>query len=191
MVEADKFADVETGSSRTIIRGGTQLAVFKLRGKYYATQQMCPHKRTFGMSDGLIGEVDGGAGCDKKLYVSCPYHKRNFQLNGEIDFENKDKGAGSCSNDTSMSMAVFAAEERDDGWVYLKLPPVQELDNVLGTSKWVVKEEESSDPFSSVDQKLGLKKGLRTGRAIGGMPGTGNTSAGRTAMVNAAPRIDW
>lgn len=190
MVEADKFAEIETGSSQTIIRGDTQLAVFKLKGKYYASQQMCPHRRTFGMSDGLIGEVDGGAGCDKKLYVSCPYHKRNFQLNGEVDFDSKEKGAGSCSNDTSMSMAVFPAEERDDGWVYLKLPPVQELDAVLGTSKWVVKKEETSDPFASVDRKLGFKKGLRAGKTIGGMPGTGNEGA-RTVQVNAAPRIDW
>jgi len=187
MVEASRFADVETGSSTTLIRGDTQLAVFKLKGKYYATQQMCPHKRTFGMSDGLIGEVDGGgAGCDKKLYVSCPYHKRNFQINGEVDYESKDKGAGSCSNDASMSMAVFPAEEREDGLVYLKLPPVQELDAVLGTSKWVVKKEESTDPFTSVDRKLGLKKGLRAGKTIGSM-----TDSGKTVQVNAAPRIDW
>merc|ERR1711964_717838 len=153
MVEASRFADVETGSSTTLIRGDTQLAVFKLKGKYYATQQMCPHKRTFGMSDGI---------------------------NGEVDYESKDKGAGSCSNDASMSMAVFPAEEREDGLVYLKLPPVQELDAVLGTSKWVVKKEESTDPFTSVDRKLGLKKGLRAGKTIGSM-----TDSGKTAQVNA------
>ena len=190
MVEASKFADVETGSSTTVIRGDTQLAIFKVKGKYYATQQMCPHRRTFGMSDGLIGEVDGGSACkDKKLYVSCPYHKRNFQINGEVNFESKDQGAGSCS-DTSMSMAVFPAEERDDGMVYLKLPPVLELDNVLGTSKWIVTKEESEDPFHSMDKKLGLKKGLR-GVKIGGMPGTGNMAAGREVAVNAQRRIDW
>lgn len=191
MVEASKFSDVETGSSTTIIRGDTQLAIFKLKGRYYATQQMCPHKRTFGMSDGLIGEVDAGNACkDKKLYVSCPYHKRNFQINGEVDFESKDKGAGSCSNDPTMSMAVFAAEEREDGWVYLKLPPVMELDNVLGTSKWIVKKEESEDPFNSVDKKLGLKKGLR-GVKMGGMTGTGNVAAGKAVTVSAQRRIDW
>lgn len=35
-----------------------------------------------------------------------------------------------------MSVATFEAEEWDGGWVYLKL---EELDAVLGTSKWVVK----------------------------------------------------
>ena len=87
-------------------------------------------------------------------------------------------------------MAVFPAEERDDGWVYLKLPPVHELDNVLGTKKWEVKAEEREDPFASLDKKLGLKKGLR-GMKIGAMPGTGNVTAGREVAVNAAPRIDW
>ncbi|KAK5452781.1 hypothetical protein LTS15_006929 [Exophiala xenobiotica] len=192
IVEAKKFQDLDTGSSQTVIRGDTQLAVFKLKGKYYASQQMCPHRRTFGLSDGLVGETTSGPDCkDSKLYVSCPYHKRNFQLNGEVDFEKNDAGAGSCSTDKSMSIATFQAEERDDGWVYLKLPPVQEMDNVLGTSKWVVKSDEAEDPFESLDKKLGLQKGLRPSRTIGGMPGTGNVAAGRTVRVNAQRRIDW
>lgn len=198
IIEASKFTDVETGSSHAVLRGETQLAVFKLKGRYYASQQMCPHKRAFGLSDGLIGESTG-SDChqDKKLWISCPYHKRNFQLNGSIDFDDPKAGAGSCSNDASMSIATFAAEERADGWVYIKLPPVAELDNVLGTSRWTVKEGESADPFESLDRKLGLKKGLRGvkmsggGQAMNGMPGTGNMDARQMVNVSAAPRIDW
>ncbi|KIW14635.1 nitrite reductase [NAD(P)H], large subunit [Exophiala spinifera] len=196
IVEARKFQDLDTGSSQTVIRGDTQLAVFKLKGKYYASQQMCPHKRTFGLSDGLIGETTAAAApdCkeDSKLYVSCPYHKRNFQLNGAVNFDKPDAGAGSCSNDTSMSIATFQAEERGDGWVYLKLPPVEEMDAVLGTSKWVVKSQEAQDPFESLDKKLGLHKGLRPSRTVGAMPGTGNVMAARrTVGVAAQRRIDW
>ena len=113
-------------------------------------------------------------------------HKRNFQLNGDIE-DAKDKGRGSCSTDTSMSIATFEAEERDDGWVYLKLPPVEELDGVLGTSKWVVKKEESSNPFESMDKKLGLNKGLRKGIKIGSM----TAGANRIVGVAAEKRIDW
>ena len=191
MVEAKKFQDIDTGSSQTVLRGDTQLAVFKVKGKYYATQQMCPHKRTFGLSDGLIGEASSPDCKDSKLYVSCPYHKRNFQLNGEVDFEKKEAGAGSCSNDTSMSIATFQAEEREDGLVYLKLPPVQEMDAVLGTGKWVVKKEEGPKPFESLDRKLGFNKGLRASRTMGAMPGTGNVNASRTVGVAAQRRIDW
>jgi nitrite reductase (NAD(P)H) len=87
--------------------------VFKVRGKYYASQQMCPQRRTFGMSDSLIGESGDLAGA---------YHKRNSPPpGGVVADEKKDAGAGSCSNDTSMSIATFKAEERGDGWVYLKV----------------------------------------------------------------------
>lgn len=193
IVEARKFQDLDTGSSQTVIRGDTQLAVFKLKGKYYASQQMCPHKRTFGLSDGLIGETTSPTNCkDSKLYVSCPYHKRNFQLNGDVNFEKPDAGAGSCSTDTSMSIATFQAEEREDGWVYLKLPPVEEMDAVLGTSKWVVTSQEAKDPFESLDKKLGFHKGLRPTRTVGAMPGTGNVmAASRPVGVAAQRRIDW
>ena len=121
IIEAAHFAGADeapNGISATIKRGDTQLAIFRVKGKYLASQQMCPHKRSFVLSDGLIG--DSG----DKLWVSCPNHKRNFELNGEQ--------AGRCQNDEELSIATFPVEEREDGMVYLKLPPVEELDGVLG-----------------------------------------------------------
>jgi nitrite reductase (NAD(P)H) len=134
--------------SVAVKRGDTQLAIFKVRDKYYATQQMCPHKRAFVLSDGLIGEdPDDGTpeGRDKKMWVSCPYHKRNFTLAGGA--------AGGCSSDSEVSIATFEVEERDDGWVYLKLPSVAELDALLGTERWKVKKEDSQDPFEEMDRR--------------------------------------
>lgn len=137
-------------SSAQVKRGDTQLAVFKVKGKFHATQQMCPHKRAFVLSDGMVCE-DGG-----RFYVSCPLHKRNFELNGVE--------AGQCLSDGSMSVATFEAEERDDGWVYLKLPPVEELDAVLGTERWKTRKGEGADFLERMDQKLnGCRKG-RKGR---------------------------
>ena len=126
IIEANHFDnDSPTGySSKNVKRGDTQLAVFKIRGKWYATQQMCPHKRTFALSEGLIGDDVKS----DKLWVSCPFHKKNFTLNGAE--------AGRCSNDESVNIATFPVEERNDGWVYLKLPPVEELDKRLGTERW-------------------------------------------------------
>lgn len=149
LVEASKFIDDPTGSSQPIKRGDTQLAIFKLKGKFYASQQMCPHKRTFALSEGLIGD-DEKTG---KLWVSCPYHKRNYELGGE--------DAGKCGNDDALNIATFPAEERDDGMVYVKLPPVDELDSVLGTSKWAVKANEVEDPFKKLDEKLKSMKGFK------------------------------
>ena len=147
LVESSHFDEF---SSAQVKRGDTQLAIFKVKGKYYATQQMCPHKRAFVLSDGLVGEADG------QYWVSCPYHKRNFELNGGA--------AGRCSNDEAMNVATFPAEEREDGWVYLKLPPVEELDALLGTARWKTRKEESSDPFERLDQKLSKAVKGRKGR---------------------------
>lgn len=123
-------------ASVNVKRGDTQIALFRVKGRFYATQQMCPHKRAFVLSDGLVGEDDASG----KYWVSCPLHKRNFDLNGGE--------AGSCSSDQALSIATFPAEERPDGWVHVKLPPVDELDAVLGTAKWKVKGNETSKEVS-------------------------------------------
>lgn len=170
VLEASYFAGADetpNGISATIKRGDTQLAVWRIRGRYFATQQMCPHKRAFVLSDGLIGEdtpapaANGGAtnggGADSSCssnpngisspWVSCPNHKRNFDLSN-----------GDCKNDAELSIATFEVEERDDGSVYVKLPPVEELDAELGTSRWIVKKGEAGPAqFSELDKKIAFK----------------------------------
>jgi nitrite reductase (NAD(P)H) len=185
IVKAEMFKDISTGDSQAIKRGDTQLAIFKVRGKYYCTQQMCPHKRAFVLSDGLIGDDLK----NNKLWVSCPNHKRNFELGGE--------NAGKCANDAEVNIATFPVEERDDGWVYVKLPPVEELDGVLGTEKWRIKKEESGpNPFEKLDAKL---KGMKGRKAIDashlsrgkGSQGTADSilnGQGTQARING---IDW
>ncbi|KAI0477378.1 nitrite reductase [Xylariaceae sp. FL0804] len=174
--------DVPNGISAAVRRGDTQLAVWRVRGRYYATQNMCPHKRTFALADGLIGQdpssssgagppsppsTDDGTGAgdgdgageeDKKEekkqsetassapWISCPYHKRNFDLS-----------TGACRSDNALSVATFAVEERPDGLVYARLPPVAELDSALGTSRWRVRSGEAGpDPFAALDRKIGF-----------------------------------
>ena len=180
VLEAARFADTAAGSSASVKRGDTQLAVFKLKGKYYATQQMCPHKRAFVLSDGLIGD-DIASG---RLWVSCPLHKRNYELGGAR--------AGTCANDAEVSVATFAVEERSDGWVYVKLPPVAELDAVLGTSKWMVKKGEAPDPFGKLDARL---KGLKGRKPFEGSHlegGEGEEAAARAILAGGERAgIDW
>ncbi|WQF83739.1 Putative nitrite/Sulfite reductase ferredoxin-like domain, nitrite/sulphite reductase 4Fe-4S [Colletotrichum destructivum] len=171
MLQASHFFGADetpNGISATVKRGDTQLAVWRIRGRYYATQQMCPHKRQFVLSDGLIGEDLGADTCDdaKKPdsgcstnggdakrsapWISCPYHKRNFDL-----------ANGDCKNDAEVSIATFPVEERADGMIYLRLPPVEELDAALGTAKWMVRKGESGgSPFEQLDKKIKFK-GLR------------------------------
>ncbi|KAF2279181.1 nitrite reductase [Westerdykella ornata] len=142
IIKADQFKDIPTGDSKAVKRGDTQLAIFKVRGRWYCTQQMCPHKRAFVLSDGLIGDDLK----NNKLWISCPLHKRNYELSGE--------NAGRCNNDDNVNIATFPVEARDDGWVYVKLPSIEELDSVLGTEKFKIKKTETTDPFESLDKKL-------------------------------------
>ncbi|KAI1155626.1 nitrite reductase [Nemania diffusa] len=192
VIAASHFAgadDAPGGISASIKRGDTQLALWRVRGQYYATQQMCPHKRTFALSEGLIGQAAlpptppgtpplpspsspsdataipttaavagtkepcGGGGDPNAPWVSCPFHKRNFDL-----------ASGSCANDAALSIATFAAEERADGLVYIKLPPVAELDAELGTARWKVRKGDSGADasrspggFAELDRKIGFK----------------------------------
>jgi len=168
ILEASSFKDIATGDSQQVKRGDTQLAIFKVRGKYYCTQQMCPHKRAFVLSDGLIGEDRK----TNKMWVSCPLHKRNYELGGEE--------AGKCGND-DLSIATFDVEERDDGWVYVRLPPVEELDGVLGTKKWMVKKDETQQcDLGGVDEKLKslrTKKGRKVANGNGAVQSNGSGDA--------------
>ncbi|KAI0407157.1 nitrite reductase [Xylaria palmicola] len=193
VIEASYFAGADAtpnGISANIKRGDTQLALWRVRGRYYATQQMCPHKRTFALSEGLIGHdvlpptppttppslsppsspaatpADAAAaaattttaagkepcGTPKTPWVSCPFHKRNFDLS-----------SGSCTNDAALSIATFAAEERPDGLVYLKLPPVEELDAELGTTRWKVKKGDSASSASSSSSSCTASTSAATG----------------------------
>lgn len=154
VLEASYFSGADTlpnGISATIKRGDTQLALWRIRGRYFATQQMCPHKRAFILSDGLVGQAEDNSACpDEKQktapWISCPHHKRNFDLS-----------SGDCKNDTDLSIATFDVEERPDGLVYVKLPPVEELDAALGTKKWMVKKGEAGEgQFAELDRKIGF-----------------------------------
>jgi nitrite reductase (NAD(P)H) len=64
---------------KTVLYGDVQVAVFhKSTGDWYATQNMCPHKRALVLSSGILGSVEGQGG-QEESYVSCPMHKVSFQ----------------------------------------------------------------------------------------------------------------
>ncbi|MCM4162936.1 MULTISPECIES: nitrite reductase small subunit NirD [unclassified Arenibacter] len=53
-----------------------QIAVFNFtrEGKWYACQNLCPHKMEMVLSRGIIGEEQG------EPKVACPLHKNSFSL---------------------------------------------------------------------------------------------------------------
>ncbi|KXN90613.1 Nitrite reductase [NAD(P)H] [Leucoagaricus sp. SymC.cos] len=116
-------------TSIAIKYGDTQLAIYYVpRRGFYATQQMCPHRRAFVLDHGIIGDAPGG-----DLYVSCPLHKRNFAL-----------ADGKGLSDSDYSILAFEARQSESGDdIQVLLPPKEDMDAVLGTEKWLIRQAES------------------------------------------------
>ncbi|EEC47445.1 predicted protein, partial [Phaeodactylum tricornutum CCAP 1055/1] len=85
-VEVGSESDFAENVGSSILYGDTQLAVFNnvQRGEWYCTQNMCPHKQAFVLSQGIMGDTNGEA------KVACPLHKKQFSLDdgAEIGVDN-------------------------------------------------------------------------------------------------------
>jgi nitrite reductase (NADH) large subunit len=114
--------------------GKTQLAVFNFasRGQWYATQNMCPHKKAFVLARGILGE----AGEIPK--VACPLHKKTFSLE-----------TGKCTTDEPYNIQTFRVKI-EGGEVYLELPPEEKLNESLATEHFCVSASCSSAPVVEV-----------------------------------------
>ena len=69
-------SDFPENSGACVKYKAKQIAVFNFTrtGKWYASQNLCPHKMEMVLSVGMIGDK---AGVPK---VACPLHKKNFSL---------------------------------------------------------------------------------------------------------------
>ncbi len=99
---APKDSFPENGG-RCILYKGSQIAVFHFSSmnKWYACQNLCPHKQELVLSRGLLGDEKG------EPKVSCPMHKRNFSLE-----------TGHCLNDDAYDVTLYEVKE-ENGFVYL------------------------------------------------------------------------
>jgi len=116
-VSVGKTSDFAPNVGSTILYGESQLAVFNnvLHGEWYVTQNMCPHKQAFVLSQGILGDADGVA------KVACPLHKKQFGL------------ADGQQLDGDLSLITFQVKiEGDD--VLVELPSEVEVNAILGTS---------------------------------------------------------
>lgn len=109
--------DFPINGGATIKYGNVQIAVFNFttRGEWYACQQMCPHKKAFVLSRGILGSTGD------MPKVACPLHKKNFSLQ-----------TGKCISGDDYSVRVFPVKVEADK-VYLELPPAEVLDSLLAT----------------------------------------------------------
>jgi len=116
-VSVGKTWDFPRDGGATIKYGQVQIAVFNCssRGEWFATQNMCPHKKAFVLSRGIVGD---GGGVPK---VACPLHKKTFSLTSGESLEGEE-----------YQIRTFPVRiEGND--VYLELPPAAMLDELLAT----------------------------------------------------------
>jgi len=109
--------DFPIDGGATVKYGKSQIAVFNFasRGEWYASQNMCPHKKAFVLSRGIIGT----AGEEPK--VACPLHKKTFSLE-----------SGESLQGEEYRIRTFRVKV-EVGRVYVELPPPEALDPVMAT----------------------------------------------------------
>jgi nitrite reductase (NADH) large subunit len=109
--------DFPIDGGATVKYGKSQIAVFNFasRGQWYATQNMCPHKKAFVLSRGIIGT----AGDEPK--VACPLHKKTFSLE-----------TGESLQGEEYRIKTFRVKV-EAGKVYAELPPPEMLDPLMAT----------------------------------------------------------
>jgi len=113
-----------TDEGRVVLVGKAQIAVFRLGTQWYATQNMCPHKRALVLASGILSTND-----QKRPYVSCPMHKKNFDVK-----------TGEClvpGEEDKYKLSTFDVKI-EDGRVYLFIPPEDILNEVLGSARTIV-----------------------------------------------------
>jgi len=128
-VDVGAVSDFLPNIGTTILYGDTQLAIFNnaQRGEWYATQNMCPHKQAFVLSQGIVGDKDGTP------KVACPLHKKQFSLE-----------TGEGVGDEPLNILTFPIMIEGDR-VLTELPAIPELDAILGTNGLRVQKSDCID----------------------------------------------
>eukprot|EP00567_Pseudictyota_dubia_P014320 CAMPEP_0197441104 /NCGR_PEP_ID=MMETSP1175-20131217/7454_1 /TAXON_ID=1003142 /ORGANISM="Triceratium dubium, Strain CCMP147" /LENGTH=1146 /DNA_ID=CAMNT_0042971331 /DNA_START=506 /DNA_END=3946 /DNA_ORIENTATION=- len=146
-VEVGSVSDFAPDVGSPILIGDTQLAVFNFasRGEWHCTQNMCPHKQAFVLSQGIMGSLDGVA------KVACPLHKKQFGLETGEQLDGGD-----------LRILTFPIKVEDDK-VLVELPKQDELDAILGTNGLRVLKSDCVDVAGDaikvpVRRKNGLKE---------------------------------
>jgi len=116
-VQVGKVQDFPYNGGATIKYGKVQIAVFNFtnRDAWYACQQMCPHKKAFVLSRGILGDANGSP------KIACPLHKKTFALD-----------SGTCLSGDDYAVQIFPVKVEGDD-VYLELPPTAVVDTLLAT----------------------------------------------------------
>lgn len=122
-VAVGSVEDFPPDAGAAVKYGKVQIAVFRFQtlGRWYACQNMCPHRNAFVLSRGILGTQQG------EPKVACPLHKRTYSLE-----------TGACLSGQAHTVKVFPVRIVGEE-VQLLLPPPQQLDALLATELHVIR----------------------------------------------------
>jgi nitrite reductase (NADH) large subunit len=115
-VRVASVGDVPIDGGIAVRYGDAQIAVFHFatRNAWYATQNLCPHKREMVLARGILGDQ---AGVPK---VACPLHKKTFDLE-----------SGGCLSGDDLAITTYPVRIDGDD-VLVELPGATELRPAAG-----------------------------------------------------------
>ncbi len=92
-----------TDGGACIEYNGLQIAVFNFtrRNEWFATQNLCPHKKQMILSRGMLGSEG------EEPKVACPFHKKTFSLK-----------SGKNLNGTECDLATYPVK-LENGYIYV------------------------------------------------------------------------
>ena len=95
--------DVPANGGVCVKQGDDQIALFQFsrRGEWYATQNLCPHRRQMALSRGIIGSQND------EPKIACPFHKKTFSL-----------ATGECLNGDECKIQTYPVKV-EDGKVFI------------------------------------------------------------------------
>jgi NAD(P)H-dependent nitrite reductase large subunit/NAD(P)H-dependent nitrite reductase small subunit len=107
-VRVASLADVPSEGGIAVTYGERQIAIFRVAGELYATQNSCPHTNAAVLSSGIVGDACGTP------KIACPLHKKTFDLR-----------SGACLTQDAGSLATYRLKVEGDD-ILVELPPVVE-----------------------------------------------------------------
>jgi len=102
---ACQVEDVPHNGGVCVKKGNDQIALFYFArtDKWYATQNLCPHRHQMALSRGMTGS----AGEAQEPKVACPFHKKTFSLD-----------SGKCLSGEDYHIKVYPVKV-EDGKVFI------------------------------------------------------------------------
>ena len=85
-------ADIPAGNRKRIILEHNRITIFNIEGRYYAIDDVCPHKKTTPL---VRGSLDG-------LCIKCPNHGYGFDLE-----------TGKCDKGAAFNTKVYKVKVED------------------------------------------------------------------------------